>query len=58
VARRQPSLTDQLYRAARLSATIRAASKGPVPLAKREIRRKIYIRQGTWTRAAFKAFGL
>jgi hypothetical protein len=55
---RRPTLTDQLYKAARLSATIRAASKGPVPLAKREIRRKVYVRQGTWTRAAFKTLGL
>jgi hypothetical protein len=33
------SITNNLYRAARASATLRAASKGPVPLAKRYGRR-------------------
>lgn len=55
---RKPSLTNSLYRAARLSATARAASKGPVPLAKRQVRRVVYRRQGTWTRAILKSFGL
>jgi hypothetical protein len=32
------SLTSALFRAARLSATMRAASRGPKPLAKRAVR--------------------
>jgi hypothetical protein len=32
------SLTSSLFRAARLSATMRAASRGPAPLAKRMVR--------------------
>jgi hypothetical protein len=32
------SLTSSLFKAARLSATMRAASRGPTPLAKRMVR--------------------
>ena len=35
------SLTSMLYRAARLSATMRAASRGPGALGKRMIRRSV-----------------
>jgi hypothetical protein len=55
---RRRSLADQLYRAARTSATLRAASKGPTALGKREVRKAVYRRQGTLTRAIFCAFGL
>lgn len=39
---RRKSLTGQLYRAARTSNNLRAASRGPVALAKRQVRRKAY----------------
>jgi hypothetical protein len=39
---RRSSLTSQLYRAARASANLRAAARGPVPYAKRVARRGIY----------------
>lgn len=52
------SLTDFLYRAARASATGRAARKGPAALAKRAVRRKVYRAEGTATRKLFKGFGL
>jgi hypothetical protein len=52
------NLTDSLYRLARLSATIRAASKGPAPYAKRQLRRRVYRREGKLTRSILKGFGL
>jgi hypothetical protein len=55
---RKRSLTSQLYRAARLSNDLRAASKGPAALAKREVRRKAYARSGSFTRGILKALGL
>lgn len=55
---RRTSLTDQLYRAARLSADMRAAARGPVPYAKRQVRKTVYRKQGTWTRAFLKSLGL
>jgi hypothetical protein len=39
---RRRSLTSNLYRAARLSNTMRAASRGPGAYAKRVVRRKTY----------------
>jgi hypothetical protein len=36
------SLTNELYRAARISATGRAARRGPAALSKRMVRRRIY----------------
>lgn len=42
MARRSPSMTAELYRAARLSNNLRAASRGPVPYAKRVARRRVY----------------
>jgi hypothetical protein len=55
---RKSSLTNSLYRAARASATLRAASKGPAALGKRQVRRAVYRREGSLTRKIFKNFGL
>jgi hypothetical protein len=55
---RRGSLTNTLYRLARASATGRAASKGPAPLAKRQIRRKVYRAEGSATRRLLRKFGL
>ena len=55
---RKSSLTNLLYRAARASATGRAASKGPAALAKRQVRRAVYRSEGKETRRLFKMFGL
>jgi len=55
---RKTSVTNSLYKAARASATGRAAAKGPKPLAKREIRRKVYRKEGTVTRKLLRKFGL
>ena len=42
--------SDTLYRLARASNTARAAARGPVPLAKRQIRRRVYRREGSLSR--------
>jgi hypothetical protein len=55
---RRRSLTSQLYRAARASNNLRAASRGPGALAKRTVRRKAYRASGGLTRSILKAFGL
>lgn len=55
---RSRSLTSQLYRAARISNNLRAASRGPSALAKREVRRRAYRASGGLTRGILKAFGL
>lgn len=47
-----------LYKMARASNTMRAASKGPVSLGKREIRRRAYRVSGQMTRRALRRFGL
>ena len=39
---RRKSLTSQLYRAARVSNNLRAASRGPVAYGKRRVRAKAY----------------
>lgn len=52
------SFTSQLYRAARISNNLRAASKGPTAYAKRQVRRKAYRASGGMTRSILKAFGL
>lgn len=51
-------LTDSLYRAARVSATMRAARRGPTALAKREVRRQVYRAEGRTTRRLLRLFGL
>ncbi len=55
---RRGSLTNLLYKAARASATGRAARKGPESLAKREARRKLYKAEGKATRSILRRFGL
>jgi hypothetical protein len=52
------SITNTLYRAARASATVRAARKGPVPLAKHVARKTVYRSEGRETRRLFRGFGL
>lgn len=51
-------ITNDLYRAARASATARAAARGPKALAKREVRRRIYRVQGQATRRILRRLGL
>ncbi len=55
---RKRSITSQLYRAARASNNLRAASRGPVALAKRQVRRKAYRASGSFTRSILKALGM
>lgn len=55
---RRSSFTSQLYRAARMSNNLRAASQGPTAYAKRVVRRKIYGKQMSLTRRFLKGFGL
>jgi hypothetical protein len=55
---RKRSLTSQLYRAARLSNNLRAASRGPGAYAKRVVRRKAYGRSMGATGRILRAFGL
>jgi hypothetical protein len=55
---RRRSITSTLYRAARLSNNLRAASKGPGSYAKRVVRRKVYSKQMSLTRSILKALGL
>ena len=55
---RKRSLTSQLYRAARTSNNLRAASRGPAALAKREVRRKVYGKSMGKTGKLLRIFGL
>lgn len=55
---RKRSLTSQLYRSARASNNLRAASRGPVALGKRQVRRSTYRTSGSLTRAFLKAIGM
>jgi hypothetical protein len=52
------SLTSQLYRAARASNNLRAASRGPTAYAKRIVRRKSYSKSMGATGRIMKMFGL
>ena len=52
------SFTSQLYRAARASNNLRAASRGPSAFAKRVVRRKVYGKEMGVTRSILRAFGL
>lgn len=52
------SITSALYRAARASATARAASRGPKALGKREVRRTVYRHTNRIVRKGMKGFGL
>lgn len=55
---RRSSLTSQLYRAARMSNNLRAASRGPGAYAKRMARRKVYAKQMSMTRKFLRGLGL
>jgi hypothetical protein len=52
------SLTSSLYRAARLSNNVRAASRGPTAYAKRIVRRKSYSKSMGATGRIMRIFGL
>lgn len=52
------SFTSQLYRAARVSNNLRAASRGPAALAKRRVRARVYGRSMGATGKLLKMFGL
>jgi hypothetical protein len=52
------SLTSTLYRAARFSNNVRAASRGPGAYAKRVARRKTYSKSMGTTRRLLQALGL
>ncbi len=55
---RKSSLTNTLYRLARLSADGRAVRRGPSALGKRVVRRAVYRTEGRETRRIFNSFGL
>ncbi len=55
---RRRSLTSNLYRAARLSNNVRAASRGPGAFAKRVVRRKAYGKSMGATGRFLRMFGL
>ncbi|TAN24950.1 MAG: hypothetical protein EPN30_05765 [Actinomycetota bacterium] len=55
---RRSSLTSQLYKVARLSNNLKAASNGPAAYVKRAARRKVYAKQMSFTRKLLKGFGL
>lgn len=52
------SFTSQLYRAARASNNLRAASKGPGAYAKRVVRRKTYAKSMGLTGKLLRIFGM
>lgn len=52
------SLTAQLYRAARLSNSVRAAARGPAPYAKRVARRRRYRTVNRRLGRTLRGFGL
>ncbi len=55
---RRRSLTSTLYRAARFSNNLRAASRGPGAYAKRVARRRVYSKSMGTTRKYLRALGL
>ena len=55
---RRRSLTSQLYRAARFSNNVRAASRGPGAYAKRVVRRKSYSKSMGAIGRLLRIFGL
>ena len=55
---RRNSLTSTLYRAARFSNNVRAASRGPGAYAKRVVRRKTYSKSLGATGRFLRMFGL
>ena len=55
---RKRSITSQLYRAARASNNLRAASRGPLAYSKRVVRRKSYSKSMGATGRFLRMFGL
>lgn len=55
---RKRSLTSQLYRAARTSNNLRAASRGPAALAKRQVRRVAYRNSARTTSKLLRWLGV
>lgn len=55
---RKRSLTSSLYRAARASNNVRAASRGPAAYGRRIVRRKTYSRSMGATGKLLRIFGL
>ena len=55
---RKRSLTSTLYRAARLSNNVRAASRGPGAYAKRVVRQKTYSKSMGATGRFLRMFGM
>lgn len=58
MARKSPSLTSELYRAARTSNNLRALSRGPVPYSKRVVRRRVYRVLNRQLGRSLRSFGL
>lgn len=55
---RKQSLTSMLYRAARTSNNLRAASRGPGAFSKRMVRREAYKTSGRATGGFLRLFGI
>jgi hypothetical protein len=55
---RKPSLTSDLYRAARASNDLRWAARGPIPYSKRVVRRKVYRAVNRNLERSLRGFGL
>ncbi len=55
---RRRSFRSQLYRSARALGTLDAASRGPVPLGKRLVRKRIYRATNTGLGRALRRIGL
>ncbi|HTW99591.1 MAG TPA: hypothetical protein VMD59_12470 [Acidimicrobiales bacterium] len=55
---RRRSLTSQLYRAARVSNNLRAASRGPSDYGRRVVRRKVYRKSMGATGRLLRLLGL
>jgi len=55
---RKRSLTSQLYRAARASNNVRAATRGPGAYATRVVRRKVYAKSMGGTAKLLRSFGI
>ncbi len=58
MARKSPSLTSNLFRAARTSDNFRAALRGPIPYSKRVVRRKVYRTVNRQVGKTLRGFGL
>jgi hypothetical protein len=55
---RRPTLTSQLYRAARTSNDLRSLARGPVPYSKRVVRRRVYRAVNRNLARSLRGFGL